>query len=569
MRRCFWFRFFTLAGLILGGTLHLTAQQPATPRQFNEEFAVSVPAGWTETTLVSAPPDRSAPGDPFQNPDTLAILLQAKPADASRNAQVTILRDYSFGPYLNHMAKRDIQMLLSEVAMLKGYRTEKFSSKGSDKGVKWVLLGEVVGISLEGHRRVFSCIAFKQEQKYSVRVHFEYDETDAQARSEIDTLINSITSKNVRIADALSGQASMEAVAQSTPAPSPPVASSGNSSTDPAATGTPKAPTASTSPPPVAAGPLSEKTRLFVEKYRNSLVVVEGQQGKGSGFVCLLDGQSTVLTNTHVLAGNPQPRFTTMDGISLQPTGALLGVDHDICKLAVPDAAASLEVMGAGDIPKIGDAIAVLGNSEGAGVIKPLEGTIVGIGPNLIEVNAPFVPGNSGSPIIHLDSGKVIGIATYLIIRKVDESKADGMGTDVRRFGYRIDSVKAWEPVVWPRFYAQADQVKKILSVGEEFAQFLAFLEDNKRGLPSFGNSGVRRAVETFQNRLTSSRRMSEADMDASRREFLGNLRVATRSDLATFDNRTAYDYFRRQVADETRFRDALYQAFTKALDRR
>ena len=34
----------------------------------------------------------------------------------------------------------------------------------------------------------------------------------------------------------------------------------------------------------------------------------------------------------------------------------------------------------------------------------------------------PLYPGNSGSPIIHVKTGKVIGVATYLIVKQHDAS---------------------------------------------------------------------------------------------------------------------------------------------------
>ena len=576
-----------LSILFLCGVSLAQAQNAGTPRQFDRELSVVVPPGWTETLLNTKPPERAVGNNPFENPDGLSVLLQARPADSSRTALVTVLRDHSFPGYLGHMERRNLQLFLSETAMLKGFRTQKFISR-EQKGEKneSIVFAEVVGVSLDGRRRNFTCLSFGRDN-YNVRVHFEYDEADLLGRNDMNTLLASVVSNGVRVAATLASAAATEVAARAEAPSTNPI---GSAALPPGSVpDVSSAATARPTPGPVAASPvtppqaspgtfgaapaapgsLSEKTRLFVEKFRNCLVVVEGSKGKGSGFVCTLDGQPAVLTNTHVLAGNPQPRFTTMDGAVLQPTSASLAVEHDICKLPLPSASSALEVMDASTSPKIGDAIAVLGNSEGAGVIKPLEGTIVGIGPNLIEVNAPFVPGNSGSPIVHLESGKVIGIATYLVTRKVNETSAQGMDTEVRRFGYRIDSAKSWEPVVWPRFYAQSDQVNKILSVGEEFAQFLAFLRDPDRGLPQFGNSAVRRAVETFQSRLSSSRRMSAVDMQNSQREFLSNLRAATRSDIASFDTRTSYDYFRRQVADETKFRDALYQAFTKSLNDR
>ncbi len=119
----------------------------------------------------------------------------------------------------------------------------------------------------------------------------------------------------------------------------------------------------------------------------------------------------------------------------------------------------------------IGDEVVVLGNAEGAGVVNTLYGRIVGIGPNLVEVDAPFVPGNSGSPIIHFKTGEVIGVATY--------ARVEGMGMffggseEVRRFGYRIDSVKTWQPVDQKLFTAQAVEMEHIDDRTEELGGVL------------------------------------------------------------------------------------------------
>ncbi len=126
--------------------------------------------------------------------------------------------------------------------------------------------------------------------------------------------------------------------------------------------------------------------------------------------------------------------------------------------MALPPVETAFQIMtGVDENAAIGDEVVVLGNAEGAGVINTINGKIVGIGPNLVEVDAPFQPGNSGSPIVHLKTGKVVGVATYLTIRKFDSATKEPVKVPiVRRFGYRLDSVKIWQPVSWQSFYAQA-----------------------------------------------------------------------------------------------------------------
>src|SRR5262249_41673522 len=128
----------------------------------------------------------------------------------------------------------------------------------------------------------------------------------------------------------------------------------------------------------------------------------------------------------------------------------------------------------------IGDQVVVLGNAEGAGVINTIGGKIVGIGPNLVEVDAPFLPGNSGSPIVHLKTGKVIGVATYLTIRKYDSATRRPVKEPiVRRFGYRLDTVKIWQPVNWQAFYAQAGEMESNEKLTRDLVSFLRDLSIN------------------------------------------------------------------------------------------
>jgi hypothetical protein len=100
---------------------------------------------------------------------------------------------------------------------------------------------------------------------------------------------------------------------------------------------------------------------------------------------------------------------------------------------------------------KIGDAIIVAGNSEGEGVVRELPGKITGLGPDRIEVDATMVPGNSGSPIILKSTGQVVGVATYLSIppwmregSKSPNYKSPTSLNEIRRFGYRLDTVTTW-----------------------------------------------------------------------------------------------------------------------------
>jgi S1-C subfamily serine protease len=211
----------------------------------------------------------------------------------------------------------------------------------------------------------------------------------------------------------------------------------------------------------------------LVRDYSGSLIFVEEKGGAGSGFICNIAGRKFALTNQHVVASQNAVAFTLLDGTTLKVGQAAAAVGHDIMSFALLSDTKAMEMMI--DVEKnaaIGDEVVVLGNPEGARVIRPLTGKLVGIGPNLVEVDAAFVPGNSGSPILHLKSGKVIGVATYLIVREMD-ALSGRSAPQVRRFGFRLDSVKQWQPVAWPVYRAEFRTIQAIEARTQDLASLL------------------------------------------------------------------------------------------------
>ena len=96
-------------------------------------------------------------------------------------------------------------------------------------------------------------------------------------------------------------------------------------------------------------------------------------------------------------------------------------------------------------MPDIGEAVTILGNSDGRGVVTEIRGHILGVGPQQIEVDAPFVAGNSGSPVLNR-VGRVVGVASYLrnCRDNADWSKRNTRYNGVRRFALRLSGIR-WQ----------------------------------------------------------------------------------------------------------------------------
>jgi len=295
-------------------------------------------------------------------------------------------------------------------------------------------------------------------------------------------------------------------------------------------------------------------------------LIVEGKNGVGSGFLCNLGGHTVAITNAHVICGNPGFKLTGLNSAVLGVTSGAAAVGHDIVKLEVGATGKSLDVMENLDAQvKMGDPVMVLGNISGGMVVKPVEGKVVGVGPSLVEVDAPFLPGNSGSPIIHKATGKVLGVATYLLERKVGHGQ-NAVTVETRRFGYRLDSVKAWEPIDWTRFYAQAAQVQRIEALSDDFIQLFTGSQKDGSMAGSYKTPSIQRAVQTFSQ---GSQLLGGSNRSSRIMRFLDDLRFACRGDMSSFDSSNAYDYFRRRVEEQNRLRDAVYVELSRVIEAR
>ena len=298
-----------------------------------------------------------------------------------------------------------------------------------------------------------------------------------------------------------------------------------------------------------------------------NLVFVTTPVGSGSGFIASHAGQTYLITNAHVAAIAKGAVFKTLDGTQLKVGSAGAAVGHDIFRMELAPTAKPLQIMaGVDQNAVIGDEVVVLGNAEGAGVINTINGKIVGVGPNLVEVDAPFQPGNSGSPIIHLKTGQVIGVATYVTIRKYDNATKEAVKEPVvRRFGYRLDSVKSWQPVNWPAFYAQAAEMEGIEKLTEDLVTFIKDL-GKEHGLTrgAHTNPVIKNRIDAWLE--TRAKRLSPRDAAMADQSLLSFLKITCQSDIAAARQRLTYDYFQRELVEQQRERTEIAGVLDKII---
>jgi hypothetical protein len=303
----------------------------------------------------------------------------------------------------------------------------------------------------------------------------------------------------------------------------------------------------------------------MVQKHQSSLVLFEGKNGAGSGFVAKGGGTDFIFSNIHVVASDRVMKLRNLPGTELKVGAAEVAVDHDVLRFRLAEGTANfatLELVTDFTGVKLNDPIVVLGNPEGQGVVTALEGKIRGIGPDRLEIDAEILPGNSGSPVIHRPSGKVIGIATYLTVQ--DSTFAENKGErKIRRFAYRIDSIKEWQPVNWQAFYAQADEVKRSRELTEGIYRLVYDIASGSNLDPVVHKSPVLKTyVRDFMTMVESKERISKSDVKATLTRMFESLKATCKGNVGPATANGYYDFFWDEFQGQKEIRQQMVNEF-------
>jgi hypothetical protein len=172
------------------------------------------------------------------------------------------------------------------------------------------------------------------------------------------------------------------------------------------------APAAAEAPSPGTAAPLED----VISRAMPAVVRVETSSALGSGFFVARD---TLLTNVHVVSGNPTVTVRLPDGRTIQGRVDATAPDFDIAvvKVADVDSTRTPLPMGSALRARPGQEVVALGaplglqNTVTRGIVSALRQ----VGPvMLVQTDAAINPGNSGGPLLDR-SGNVIGITTMSV----------------------------------------------------------------------------------------------------------------------------------------------------------
>ena len=193
----------------------------------------------------------------------------------------------------------------------------------------------------------------------------------------------------------------------------------------------------------------SPKSVKMVPEITACLVEIRGDRGSGTGFFVELKGKNFIVTNQHVLSGNETIEFYASDGETIA-TGNIFGAEgYDVALIQVDSPPATLTVKDEIDKLKLEDKKVIIpGNALGDGVFSAIKGKVLAVGPQWIEVDAKFVSGHSGSPIITKDmlgNYSVLGVATFTKTTKLQGRDQLSRYDETRWYGYRLDNIQNWQ----------------------------------------------------------------------------------------------------------------------------
>lgn len=192
----------------------------------------------------------------------------------------------------------------------------------------------------------------------------------------------------------------------------------------------------------------------------------------GTAFIARMRGNLFVVTNLHVVRDAEEISMRTIDGVDLKlPNVMYIAKNQDAVLFPIselPEGSVALDILE--DVPgnvRVGDHIVACGNSQGRGSFLRSAGEVVAIGPSIIEMNCAIFKGNSGSPIYHASTRKVIGVVSHLsagVSNPFDAATKmrsnSPIKSSIRYFGQRIDSTKQWEKVGMSDFISQCEDIR-------------------------------------------------------------------------------------------------------------
>ncbi|MBE6388761.1 MAG: bifunctional trypsin-like peptidase domain-containing/SEL1-like repeat protein [Lentisphaerae bacterium] len=190
---------------------------------------------------------------------------------------------------------------------------------------------------------------------------------------------------------------------------------------------------------------------LYADDF-SKCAMIRGDGGRGSGFFIHKNNQVFVVTCNHIALNLKNMEIYDTEGKKYACSKVLSATDRDIAIIPIDNLARQeidklqfFHIAQSFQIDNTSDSLICYGDSEGRGVIVSCQGKILGKGGRYIEVDTPFVQGNSGGPLVDKKTGKVIAVASLLTGLQSNQwvkgTRFDASSNQARRFGMRLDNL--------------------------------------------------------------------------------------------------------------------------------
>jgi hypothetical protein len=330
--------------------------------------------------------------------------------------------------------------------------------------------------------------------------------------------------------------------------------------------GVPPPPQGVVETPPPASPEMEQRAADIFRDYQSDFVSAGRDVDPYHGFVVNMGKSDFLITNAYTLFRRNNAPFKRLNGIEVPLDGAgSIAVGLDIFAIVVPSGQKTLEAMSHVDANvAVGDAVAALGLKLNPLKKDMIVGEIYSIEPDRIKVTS--MPGYwyTGSPIIHLKTGQVIGVVDGLTGTDTDGLTSDGTPKLARwRLGYRLDTVKTWQPIDWTLFHAQEDEMQRIETLSAQL-NVLSF-EFRRNGMAITVSHYTFPALKARIDQWLAAKALPHLD-DAGQRladaNFLSSLILMCQPDITAARPHMTYDNFQRELDLEQKVRDNLVNTF-------
>jgi hypothetical protein len=226
------------------------------------------------------------------------------------------------------------------------------------------------------------------------------------------------------------------------------------------------------------------------------------------------------------------------------------------------------------DLAHVSDSVITPGNSEGGEVMLDTNGVVRGIGPQKVEFSNPVFHGNSGGPVLHVASGKVIAVVegayatdpSDALDRASLANSQSAIAGSMRYFGLRLDTVPKWEDYSWNRFLAETSFLRNFHELSRSLDSVLNGARYERANLPVSNtdadypsshyflrNDRLKSLMEDYHQRTTDVDKSQQMDVA---RETVFDLEDMAGSDMEVIqraDNFYSFDQTRAKQEIEYR----------------